>query len=487
MDVNKMLQACLSIVGSDKVPKYNTKSEYYSMLVHIFQNHIKIEGGNHEDKINNQANAKILNIIRSKIYQYFIFNPHGMEVMSSFCAALQGEIDIDGTVKPKAISLIDELLKPNTLIYDRCYGIKRYVDDDQPLDSIMPPDGKPDLRKRTYTLGIFYQRFSTLSSLHQFNMENLDIDFYMYIANLVSSTDNNMSTLKKYLQKKEFYSLKELYSQKSKKPGRDLVDYGLNLISGKIVEIMSLTKKIKDIENTSQDRTPISQEINSIFDDEEDLKIALSVCENIKKIKSEKAMYFGIISTIEYMANHTDLLDNENGQKTLTISSKLGSFNKDYIKKKNGLAEKLNEEIAKLNKEIEKKKTKRDQEKIDRDQAIKEGKSNQEIEALSLSVNNMDNDIYWLECNKKKKDMQLRIIRGNLRLLGYIDPDQIKYMVEKIKEYGKKWNIHVEEKPEESMLKKAQAIILSIALLVFLTGAVLFFYSRQAVKVSGVS
>ncbi|KAI5193072.1 hypothetical protein NEMIN01_2400 [Nematocida minor] len=459
IDIRGMLQACLTFKSTDKILKYNTSNCYADILSHLFDNNIKIDSENSNLKNN------VLAIIRNRTYQHIMVNQNAREIMSKLHTALKaGDKDI---ARSECISLANELVKPNTLIYSPEYGIHRQPGKNGVLENIAQADGINDLSSRTYTLQIDDTKSSGLEGLVESTKENMDEDFLSHTIDLIELKKEDTNILKKYAQTQEKYNLEELYNSEDNNTA--LVDSGLSFISEKYADIIDLIEKLKHMETVPSTRPEVIREFKKVFTTEEDLKIFFSIVDNIQEIKIEKTSYRSMISNIKYIGHKTELLGAANEPKVLKINSNLSNFDKDYISRSGGLKQKVYQEIARIDAEIS-------SQESARAQIIGEEKSDEEAEKLKPSINNIENEICSLQYDRKKEELQISNIRENLYNLRYTTPAQRNYMLEKLKDFGNKWGMHVEveQVAEESKLTKTKNILIYIGMGIFLTLSILF-------------
>ncbi|KAI5193199.1 hypothetical protein NEMIN01_2406, partial [Nematocida minor] len=195
---------------------------------------------------------------------------------------------------------------------------------------------------------------------------------------------------------------------------------------------------------------------NSEIFSREDLQIITAIKENIGEIACEKIIHSCVIRALEYIANNTDLLrETENGSNTLKIKKDLSNFYEDYIANRD-LGKLIQQRKDKITEKI-KTKTKALGEEETKYYQIKESASREKIEDAICTINSLENDVYRLECDKKKECLQpeyMQSLLNSLLLLSEVSPEQESYLFEKIKEFGKAMSIEIVELSKEHQTAK---------------------------------
>ncbi|KAI5192915.1 hypothetical protein NEMIN01_2285 [Nematocida minor] len=420
IDVEKVVHTCLSIIKT-KVPlKHDTKKEHLYLVMDIFEKSLEVENCT----LDNQEKEMILLLVLSNIYLYFTYNPYGIEAINNLHLALKARELKD--IKHWAIHMMNEVIRPNTLIYRPEHGIHRQVSKNEALERIDPDGEKGGLSPRTCTLTIDDTKFLTLESLLNSNLESLDRESFSDIAHLTKKL--NIGALKKYSKTQSYYSLEQLYTLT--KNDMALVDLGLKTIFEKYQEIKSLLNVIKETENLSYADKEVAKDVKKLFRIEGELEMVISIKDNIKKIESEKTAQKAVISAIEYMANSTPLLKEMSSSNTLRIHPSLLNFDRYYISGDDGLVQIVNQKKEERAKKIAR-------------SALALEKEKKRKTPNAIYVNNLENEKYLLECEQKKDELQLSIPK-NMHFLFEISPDQIAYIIKKMEKFTKARKIGVE-------------------------------------------
>ncbi|KAI5192868.1 hypothetical protein NEMIN01_2254 [Nematocida minor] len=458
INVDKILKACKAIntEGSNVHLSKNTPKEHLSMLEEMFKDdNLKIESA-HNDK----EKECILKIVKSRASQHFAYNANGAKHMSELHDALMGKEGVD--FQTAFISVLEELIKPNTLIYSPAHGIKRRVDRNEPLENITLSDGTVDPSPRACTLEIDDARFLGLESLLQFTEEGLDRKNFSAVSCLPESKDivSNIHCIE------EYYNLPSLYTKEYKDTGIPLVDYGLKIIHEKYDAIKKLNKEIGETEANSDknQKEKINENIETLFGSG-GLDVVVSVLDSLEEIKHEKIMHSKTIKAIECMASNGIFLDETDGKNRLQMTNNLNYFYKKYIDS-TGLVEKLNKKIIAMDSKIKDEKVSLDAEKakykeVEAHLKALEGAENSdsqeyeqeirvkngEMETIRRTVNNLEHEIYLLECEREKENMDhknIELVLLSLDLLSRMSLNQKKYFVKKIEKHAKMLGVEVE-------------------------------------------
>ncbi|KAI5192375.1 hypothetical protein NEMIN01_1989 [Nematocida minor] len=511
IDVNGMVQACMTVNSvdalSEAVQSYNRIS-FMLILKYILDGNLKIESTHSPEE-----KKVILDMVKSSMYLYFVYNSSMLRLICRIHDSLRS--GARQMLKKRCILLINELIKPNPLIYDIDHGITRKVDMHEPLDDITEDDN-PDLSPRTCTLEINDTNALGLKGMLQLVTESLDRQTLSYISSSVQLED--MDIYKKYLSIREFYTLDQLYTLT--KDDVLLVDYGLKMICGKYLKIEKLIKLIREIRVVSTKyQDVIGKEISNLFSPE-DLKIAISICNHLEKIAAEKSAQKRIIKAIGYMAHHTKLLDQMDGPKVVKVKADLSDFYKKYAGD-TCLAELIYRERNKAFEEVPKNKDLLDMEKAnysekresfqewensaDRsspDYSRIEKEKKEELERIRHRINSLENTIYLLTYEDKKGYPEFHNIKElstALDELPGLSLLQKQYLLRKIKEFGKAVDIRVvtdeaEEKkvPEERKsftITTSRVNIVKILMLsaIFIAASVLLIRFSKNRAVSGIN
>ncbi|KAI5193008.1 hypothetical protein NEMIN01_2352 [Nematocida minor] len=436
INLKGLMKACKSIKVTDDLLEYNNSAQHLAVLYNMINtDFIEMERGSESD----EEGQEILDLAKNRIYQYFTHNPYGVKIMHGLYRALKSKNQKE--IRKMSFCLANELIQPNTLIYSAEHGITRKSDKNKALDRLDPEDNSPDLSSRTCIVQVDSSNPSILDDLYESTTESMERDLFEYFANLLISKGRDVAILKKYLPQEEHCTFENLYTLRR---GDSIlpVNRGLTTIYKKYDAIKKLVEDVKALEASPNNRKQILKKIADVFSSMRELGVAISIIENIEKIRNEKAANKGIFNAIEYMAHSTDLLGKQSEPKVLKIQSNLSGFCRDYITGSAGLEKRVGEKKDELAEQIKAKKEALEEKRIDRYQAIREGKSEEEVESLLLSANNLENEIYALECDYKKESLQLRNI-ANLCFLRQTDPIQKQYLLENIKEFGKTLGVKV--------------------------------------------
>ncbi|KAI5193347.1 hypothetical protein NEMIN01_2494, partial [Nematocida minor] len=409
IDVMGMMKACETLVNEcNSYFKSGISNNSMIPIDHLFKDNITLES----DSYNDTEKEMLLGVLKNNAYQYFSHNGGGVDVLAELIDALKnGKNEKNDEVSSKSISLINQFIKPNSLIYRPELGIYRQVNMNEAPEDINQPSGNIDhidLSARTYTLEIDDAKFLSLADMLDYTTESRNREFLSYTASVMKSEYININILKGYLPKNEkYYTLDELYDNKHDKTSEALVDYGLKLIQENYKEIKSLIKIIEEKSDDSFIRALQDKKFKSIFSAEGDLKIALSIAENIGMISNEKNAHKCMASAIEYMVdNNVSLLkEKKDGPNVLMIENDLSNIAKDYIHGDNlleGMIDAKKTELAKTKGVLK-----------DSVQAIEQENSEEGANNVKSVSNNLKNQIYSLECDEKKEETQSRNIGEN--------------------------------------------------------------------------
>ncbi|KAI5193201.1 hypothetical protein NEMIN01_2408 [Nematocida minor] len=422
-----------------------------SALKYILDTNLKIESVWHSSK----EKKDIADIVKNVIYQFLVYEDLKKETISLLI--FDGMEDtLDEAIKRRIISLINRIIRPNTVIGSYI----RYDLDEDVDNSVSTMVYTLELAGGSSPLNLKYLLRSTA--------ESLDRDILCDVSTLVYPAYD----LEKYTPIQKYYSVDDLYIKKHKGSGMALVDYGLRFIHKNFHEINVLTEKIeKNIASSdSSDLQEITDEVNKIFKYEEDLRIFISISNNINKIRKEKKIHTYMFKTLEYLANSTSLLEEEEGLKKLKVKSDLSDFGEKYVlgtvlsRIVDGKAVALFKEIERNRKYLEAdKKTCKELENnlqhwiwknhptSHNYQKIK-GRMAQEIERLKYDISILNNNVSLLESKLEKENFQavnIQRLLENLQLLCELNPTQKKYIVRRLKEFGNKQSIEVEVEEEK--------------------------------------
>ncbi|KAI5192921.1 hypothetical protein NEMIN01_2291 [Nematocida minor] len=455
IDVGKIIRECEVINSIDEM--YNAvsvdnKVSDLAILDRILDGNIRIESKHADEK----EELQILNVIKNEIREHFVYYD---SELNSICnvrrVIVDGRIDV---VKFWALVLINNIIRANPFVYNAEHGICRKdgIDLTQDVD---PYNENCYISTRAYTLQVDDAKMESALYL---TSESLERQNFCYISGLASSMDINI--LKKYTFTETHYTLDELYTL-TKDNGVPLVDYGLKLIYEKYFEMGELFELVKNIKLISNSLQDVTREIYELFSPE-DLKIIVSIRDNLEKIKYEKTAHNCLIRSLEYMANNTPLVDAKDGTRLLKISSDLSDFSIDYVAGRKGLRRIVDKEKAKLDEEL-KRVYKTYNAKCDRNRTLgmylfaletgsrvkdqsyyqAEEKIKKEKESAVCAINRLKNDIALLKWKIRKEELQRENIHKLLsisRSLSQMSLAQQDYIIRKIEEFGKAHNIKVE-------------------------------------------
>ncbi|KAI5188988.1 hypothetical protein NEMIN01_0252 [Nematocida minor] len=460
INVEGIVQACQHFSSKDsKVHTINhTYIDYSVVLEDILCRNLEIESG----LLTGEEKKAVLDIIKNDMHQHFIYNECMVHIIRNLYFSLVNKES--RYIRNSSVHLINEVIKPNTLIYKPEHGIHRKHDKNKEPEKIDPYDASADLSPRVYTLEVGdTQNPLGLESMLQSASESLYRDIFCYVPSLVYLL--GMHALENYTHTRERYTLDELYTLTHKETGASLVDYGLRLIHDKYYEISDLIWLTTAVKSISNDPQVVAEQINEVLGPE-DLKIVFSIGAYLKEIAYEKRVLNCMVRAVEYMARNTSLLKGRDGSNTLIVTTDLEDFVKDYITSSGGIKKLVAKKKAALEEEIKRKYRSRFtesrkceeleaslQEPTDENSPdvqtysrIREEKS-REIESLQCSINGITNDIYLLECDAQKEDLESESILEFLYRLefypGILSLAQREYILRKIEEHGEGHGIKV--------------------------------------------
>ncbi|KAI5192959.1 hypothetical protein NEMIN01_2315 [Nematocida minor] len=440
VNLGGMLQAYQSIDTSqpnDVFNKYDEKVAFLSILRDIFTKNLEIES----DELSGEEKEKILKVIKNRLYTYFIDNAYQVDAIYDLCDAIKSKKN--KVVKTEFIHLVNDMIKPNSLIYDPEYGIHRQIKNEA-VEHMLSDDKNPNLTTRTYTLEIDDAKFSNLDGLLQFTAESLENLFLGYVT--VSRIALSLRILKEHSGIKTFYTAEELYA-KTKETGVPLVDYGLQFVQKNHQKLCSLFQEIRKRKMDSGDNSKdIAKKIRKVFTKEEDLKIVISIANHLGDIQREKRIDKYITKVIEYMANTGMLKETDGAPNTLRLDADLSNFEKDYLVATNlkKLASKRKYEVIQ--------KIKEKGEALAKERGKYQQAGDGETEEIMRSINSLKNDIYQLKCAEKKEILAYNNIFEllcSLPFLPILSPAQKKYLFKKTEAFGNSLNIKVVTKETE--------------------------------------
>ncbi|KAI5191707.1 hypothetical protein NEMIN01_1640 [Nematocida minor] len=444
INMEGVLNACKSI---DKkcvedvytMYSYNTPLSFVKKLKVILSDNIKIESEYSEEE-----NKAVFDIIINDICQYLINAACGLgEITYKLCGALKYNND---KISKNMIAIIaNKLIKPNPLIYRPEHGINIQFDKNKPLENIDSDDENADLSTRTCTIEVDSTGFSSMESFLQASTERLDaynLYYFSALDDLKSIEDFEDLLIEKH------YTVNDLYDKTYKNTDVLLIDYGMRLICEKQKEIEELNKLIEEIECASDDKKKDSLvlQIYKLFS-REDLEIIYSIINNLLDIQYEKLVQINAVEMVEYMINNNILLEEKDGEKILNIGTNLYDFYKNYtnshiyfrkLSEKKG--NKAREEKELCLQELEDEKALYSQ--------LKEEET-EEMERVKCAINNIENEIYLLECDGSKEYIGKNIFAGMLQNSEYFSSnlytEQIKYIFKKIKAFANAQKIKIGE------------------------------------------
>ncbi|KAI5192611.1 hypothetical protein NEMIN01_2110 [Nematocida minor] len=478
INVDEILRACRFDNSTDSINPFIANSDRLGFLItlkNVFSKNIEIEDvqpdGKEDDQYSRAEKKHILDAVKNNIYRYFIYENYKAEIMNNLYIAIKARNN--ESIRNKCIRMLNELIKPNPSIYNPKHGICRKIDANEPLETIPLDNETSSVGSRTCALEIDDTKFSSLESLLQSTSESLDREFFFYIYN--SNESANMIALKSYSTIKEYYTLDELYTKTCKGSDVLLIDYGLNLVRERYLEIDGLIKTIKEIEGISKDSQKISEKINEVFSSEE-LKVVISINDNLTRIAREKDLENCILKAIEYMANGTSLLKGIIGKKTLAIDADLRNFSGDYITGRSGLKRILSEKKrAELNRKI----------------VVKE-EEKEEIEKSGQSGSAIANEIHSLKYRLQNSNMQLDNIYVLLDSLNYFSGTSLaqkNYLFKKIEVLCKEHGVEIVEPWRLFSIRFTQKNVVKMLVLavIFVAASGLFaIFAKERMRLSNV-
>ncbi|KAI5193313.1 hypothetical protein NEMIN01_2469, partial [Nematocida minor] len=182
INVEKIFTACQGIKSTDDLLKHDTPKDYTYLIYRIFDEGIEIVSG----ADNTSEVVQILDTLENRMIEYFSYNTYGKHAMHGLYKALKDKKKEE--VRKHFISVINDVIKPNTHIYSPCLGI--HIQDDRSKQlGIDINDEMPDLASpRTCTLWIDDERFFyDLKYMMETARKRLDKESLCHIANLLYS------------------------------------------------------------------------------------------------------------------------------------------------------------------------------------------------------------------------------------------------------------------------------------------------------------
>ncbi|KAI5192917.1 hypothetical protein NEMIN01_2287 [Nematocida minor] len=549
--VGGILDACQRIASGNvnMCVHNNDVKTRMDILKYILEGNLEIEGKHSEEE-----RKTILETIKKSMYRYFIYNENGADDMEYLHHGLiSGNEEL---VKTRGAWLINSLVKPNPFIYNPRHGVYKKFDKDEKLESIYLQKGELDTSTRTYTLEIDDAKFSDLEGLLRFTSEALDRESFAYITGLMHMlrfiANLDMSVLKEYTEESGYHTLDELYSKTYEKTDVPLIDYGMKIICDKCQEIERLISLVKEMDACSNDPRDIVNQINDVLGPG-GVEIVISIMDNLESIMHERGIQKRVFKVLEYMANNFLFFNKKNNSNELSINSDLVRFYEKCVTKGDLL------KIVDGNREIIAKEFKIKDEAADQEQAkYKEleadlkkwmqenentldpqdyeqnentlipqdyeqnentlvpqeyeqnentlipqdyeqvlGEKREKMAQLKRTINNLDHDVYFLECARIRENIECGNIIEFLErkdLMSRMSIGQQSYLLRKIKEFAETLNIRVEaseahkivevDMPEEkktSLTKFTQKNIIKMSALgfVFITLLSLLGYSKS--------
>ncbi|KAI5193305.1 hypothetical protein NEMIN01_2463, partial [Nematocida minor] len=183
INVEKIFTACQGIKSTDNLLKHDTPKDYTDLIDRIFKDSFKIVSGAN----NTGEEVQILEIFKRRAQEYFAYNTYGKHAMHGLYKALQSKKKDE--IRKHSISVINDVIKPNTHIYSPCLGI--HIQDDRSKHlGIDIDDEMPDLASpRTRTLRLDDKSSNLISMWHDIK-ERLDKESLCHIANLLYSENS---------------------------------------------------------------------------------------------------------------------------------------------------------------------------------------------------------------------------------------------------------------------------------------------------------
>ncbi|KAI5193368.1 hypothetical protein NEMIN01_2506, partial [Nematocida minor] len=351
------------------------------------------------------------------------------ELMSDFHSKLIKRDD--QLIEFKTLLVLNEIIKLNPFVYKKEHGIRRKKEEVNYINFFYGSRFNLDTRECTLEI----DDVKNLKSIAKYTSESLNRHNLSYVSGLVSLL--NLAALKEFMPVEEYYTLDYLYTNKYKYSGKTLVDYGLDLIQEKYHKI----KEIRDASNDHDKLKEIADQISGLFVSDEELKIVLSIGQNIKQIRKEKEIHSCMIDAIEYMMDDTDILGKKDEPKTAKIESDLSNFDKDYISGATGLNKTVSERRSKLTKKrrmLEEEKIECEEKRIQKLQKKTSSTSNVSDQNESRTVADIENDMVLLDWDLEKEALQYSNVcklLSRLSLLSDISPIQKEYIVKNIEEF----------------------------------------------------
>ncbi|KAI5192918.1 hypothetical protein NEMIN01_2288 [Nematocida minor] len=477
VNVEGIVKSALSIKNKYDQEFYNTSSEqlrHLTILKDIFDgNNLEIESDHSEEE-----KKVILDTLRKDIYLYFIENGYQVPSMQYLYSVLKG--GRDASIRSEAILLANHLIKQNPFIYRPDHGICRKSVAGELFDDINPENAAPDLSTRTYTLEIDATKFVNLRSLMEANAESLSRQNYLYVD--TAARFKGIDVLKKHVHLRKFYTLDDLYTKEYEDTKTSLLDYGLELICRKYHDIEKLSEEIEEpkiIYKGLQD--DIADKINKVFVQEE-LEIVIPILDDIKKIGYEKSLHKSIIYTLEYLVNNTALLkEPASGLNVLHIKKDLSDFYEDNVTGK-GLEKIVDDKVDEITREMLKhidSLNRENEEYTEKEARLQRWmeeyrnklntqiynkmveEKNKEMQEAVFSINDLNNKIYLLACDKERETIRSKSLvelKKNLKSLPELTLLQKQHLLEKIKQFAKVHNVKVEEEePARSLVENVKS------------------------------
>ncbi|KAI5189824.1 hypothetical protein NEMIN01_0687 [Nematocida minor] len=427
INIKGIVEVCQAMKSMNDIKaaiKHKDNISQLTILKRLLKDNLRIENSPYT---NDDDNQYIIETAENEICQYFVYRyPVFPRAISELNDAIKNEED--ESIRSHAIELANKIMEMNPLIYRIEHGISRKSEAVEEIKSDVSND---KLGTRTCTLEINDVKFPSLKRMAKYSTESLN----RYVSQSISRSldSENLLFLNESTPIGEYHTLNELYTNTCEGTDVLLIEYGMDLIHKKYVEIRDIVQKVMEMKNSMDKKQYIIDQVNALFASKEDSKAVLSIIKNIGPILIEKEIQKYMINAVVYMVNNTDLLGEKGAPKTLKLEKDLSNFAKDYIDIGAVLEKKVETEIDKLKRE------KRELEK---------GKRKEELEAAEK--------IKLLDWKLKRENSQydeIILLQDSLQHLENLDPAQVNYLYKKIGEFLKAENVKAIEleKPEEAI------------------------------------
>ncbi|KAI5193206.1 hypothetical protein NEMIN01_2411 [Nematocida minor] len=472
INAERIVQSCriasriydMSYMSSDRV-------KYHTLLKAILEKNLEIES----EHLSKKEKQEVLSMIENNICQYLLFTRFGCSSVEKLHEVLESKND--KMIEAHAICLANEIIQPNLQIYSPGHGIHRQTGEGEKVELIKFGGG--DLRTRTCTLQIDDTKFSGLENAARFASESLDRELFFNFS--ISMQMMGIEILKNHMPVETPYTLDQLYSDRHENTDVLLIDHGLRLIRDKYAAIEHLVDLVKRIEKMPNcDTKNLQREITSVLKKEE-LKLVISITENLGAIRYEKRVQDSMLKAIEYMVDNTELFKGKDRSSALRINADLSDFNSKYVTSQKGLEETVMKKRKELTKESRKNfdsiglknaEYSEQKERFEKLGAINESnfleyqRLKKEMKRLECEIDSIKNNGEFVMSAVIRENVYSNLIStllSNSEILPRIISVQKQYIIKKIEELGKAKGMKVEvasgevKKPEEHQVLEVEA------------------------------